>query len=218
MMDKTSQQFAAERKAASQNWYNAHAVNLFSKEGYWRHDYNYILCVLKRRNPAEMIDIGCGTGAFLARAAAVLKHTQLYGMDISQSMADAAARRLGGRAQITRGDAEAMSFEGERFDAATCVLSIHHYPHAQSAVNEMYRILKPGGVLCINDMDCAAPIRHLSNRLFPYMKSGDVKMYCQEEIEQMLTQAGFAVKLYRKITPFTFLCEAQKPKATSEKL
>jgi len=89
-------------------------------------------------------------------------------------------------------------------------MSIHHYPHPQDAVNEMFRILKPGGVLLLNDMDCVAPIRAVANWLFPKLPGGDVKMYSQEEIEGMVRSAGFQKIQYRKTSPFSFQCIAEK--------
>lgn len=202
----------SERKAASKTWYDAHAVTVFSKNGYWRSDYRATLSVLRERNPASLIDIGCGPGAFLSCAAEALPGAKLYGLDLSESMVRSASGRLGTQAEIRQGDAEAMPLEAEQFDALTCNMSIHHYPNAQSAVNEMHRVLKPGGMVCINDMDCAAPIRLLANRLFPLMKSGDVKMYRRDEIEDMLYRARFQIKRYRRLTPFSFLCVAVKVK------
>ena len=42
------------------------------------------------------------------------------------------------------------------------------------------------------------------------MKSGDVKMYSRQEIEDMLKRAGFVSISYSKISSFTFLCTAKK--------
>lgn len=92
----------------------------------------------------------------------------------------------------------------------TCNMSIHHYPHPQKAVNEMYRILTDGGCLLLNDMDCAAPIRWCANRIFPHLPGGDVKMYNRAEIMEMVKQAGFKEIEYRKISPFSFQCIAVK--------
>lgn len=200
----------SERKAASKRWYDAHAVTVLSKNGYWKHDYRFTLSVLQTKAPATLIDIGCGPGAFLTCAAETLPQTKLYGLDLSESMVRAASKRLGARAEIRQGDSEEMPLPSAQYDALTCNMSIHHYPHAQDAVNEMYRILKPGGVACINDMDCAAPIRWLANKTFPHLKSGDVKMYRRDEIEGMLLRAGFRVECYHKISPFSFLCVAVK--------
>lgn len=103
-----------------------------------------------------------------------------------------------------------MPLESERYEIVTCNMSIHHYPHAQDAVNEMYRILKPGGTLLLNDMDCASPIRALANWAFPRLPGGDVRMYTRREISQMIQEAGFKRWYYRKISPFSFLCTARK--------
>lgn len=89
-------------------------------------------------------------------------------------------------------------------------MSIHHYPHPQKAVSEMHRILKKGGYLLLNDMDCVAPIRSIANFIFPRLKAGDVKMYNKEDIISMMKTAGFKKVRYRKISPFSFQCIAKK--------
>ena len=89
-------------------------------------------------------------------------------------------------------------------------MSIHHYPHPQKAVNEMHRILRKGGYLLLNDMDCVAPIRAVANYVFPRLNAGDVKMYEQTEILEFMRNAGFEKVKYRKISPFTFQCIAKK--------
>ncbi|MBR1457574.1 MAG: methyltransferase domain-containing protein [Oscillospiraceae bacterium] len=118
--------------------------------------------------------------------------------------------RLADTAIATVGDAEQMPLDSEQFQVVTCNMSIHHYPHPQSALNEMYRILTPGGTLLLNDMDCAAPVRLLANLLFPRLPGGDVKMYTRGEITGMICSAGFERWYYRKISPFTFQCIARK--------
>ena len=89
-------------------------------------------------------------------------------------------------------------------------MSIHHYPHPQKAVNETYGIMKIGGYLLLNDMDCASPVRAIANFCFPRMKAGDVKMYNRDEILELVKTAGFEKVKYRKISPFTFQCIAKK--------
>ena len=80
----------------------------------------------------------------------------------------------------------------------------------QNALNEMFRILKPGGFLLLNDMDCIAPIRTAANWIFPRLPGGDVKMYRRDEIEGMVRAAGFQKIRYRKISPFSFQCIAKR--------
>ena len=64
--------------------------------------------------------------------------------------------------------------------------------------------------LLLNDMDCVAPIRAVANWLFPKLPGGDVKMYSREETEGMVRSAGFQKIQYRKISPFSFQCIAEK--------
>lgn len=199
-----------DRKKASKRYYDKKHGNALAKAGYWNHDYKYIVEAARAAAPASLIDIGCGTGAFLQYLSEAMTDIRLFGLDLSEGMVREVNDRMGTKATVYQGDSEHMPLADTQFDFVTCNMSIHHYPHAQLAVNEMFRILKPGGTLCINDMDCVAPIRWMANKIFPHLKSGDVKMYCRQEIEDMLQRAGFASISYKKISSFTFLCTAKK--------
>ena len=165
---------------------------------------------IERFRPASLIDIGCGPGGFLCAVQKRFPDIQLNALDLSEEMVRETQERLGPSAVAIVGDSEHMPLESEQYEIVTCNMSIHHYPHAQDAVNEMYRILKPGGTLLLNDMDCASPIRALANWAFPRLPGGDVKMYTRREITQMIQEAGFGRWYYRKISPFSFLCTARK--------
>ena len=199
-----------DRKKASKSYYDRRHGNALAKAGYWKHDYKYIVKALKTAAPSSLIDIGCGTGAFLQYLSENQPEIKLYGLDLSEGMVQEVNTRMGKKVTVYQGDSEHMPLEDGQFDFVTCNMSIHHYPHAWFAVNEMFRILRPGGMLCINDMDCIAPIRWVANKVFPHLKSGDVKMYCRQEIEDMLRGAGFKSISYRKISSFSFLCTAKK--------
>ena len=197
-------------KEKSRAYFNAHRKSWLARGGYWRADYRHILEELGALRPARLIDIGCGPGGFLSAVQKRFPEIRLSALDLSEEMVRETAQRLGPAAAATAGDAEHMPLESGQYDAVTCNTSIHHYPHPQDAVNEMYRILAPGGTLLLNDMDCAAPIRTLANRIFPRLPGGDVKMYTRQEIAKMMQNAGFERWYYRKISPFSFLCTARK--------
>ena len=197
-------------KQKSKEYFNSHRKSRLAHGGYWRHDYRYQLKAIGRIKPDRLIDIGCGPGAFLSLVEDTFSDIQLNALDLSEEMISETGGRLSDTAIVTVGDAEHMPFESEQFQAVTCNMSIHHYPHPQDAVNEMYRILKPCGYLLLNDMDCAAPLRAAANWIFPRLPGGDVKMYCRNEIEGMAHSAGFCMIRYRKISPFSFQCIAKK--------
>ena len=178
-------------KHKSRTYFNSHRKSRLAHGGYWRHDYRYQLEAVGRIVPERLIDIGCGPGAFLSLVEEMFPRIQLNALDLSEAMIHETKERLSNTAIVTVGDAENMPLQDEQYQAVTCNMSIHHYPHPQNALNEMYRILQPGGYLLLNDMDCIAPIRAAANWLFPKLPGGDVKMYGREEIEGMVRSAGF---------------------------
>ena len=200
-----------DAKARSKAYFDLHHASRFAREGYWSFDYKRSTQALELLRPDNLIDIGCGPGGFLARMRKELPQIRLFALDLSEGMVNEVRERFGGSVEATVGDAENMPLVSEAFEAVTVNMSIHHYPHPQAAVNEMFRILQPGGHLLLEDMDCIPPIRAIANFVFPRLSGGDVKMYNQREIRAMLGAAGFTVLSYHKITPWTFLCVAEKP-------
>ncbi len=197
-------------KSKSRAYFNRHRKSKWAHGGYWRHDYSYQLAEIEKISPERLIDIGCGPGAFLKLVQDSFPGIQLNALDLSEEMVQETKRRLSDTAVATVGDSEQMPLADAQYQAVTCNMSIHHYPHPQRALNEMHRILTPGGYLLLNDMDCIAPIRQVANLVFPLLPGGDVKMYSRRETENMVRAAGFREITYRKVSPFSFQCIARK--------
>ena len=100
--------------------------------------------------PLTILDVGCGTGIFAARIHEALPHAKIWGVDLVAAMlAGGRSRWRAHRGHVApvQGDSERLPFPEGAFDVVTCANSFHHYPHQQRAVEEMYRVLKPGGRL-----------------------------------------------------------------------
>ncbi len=102
---------------------------------------------------AVVADIGTGTG-FVAAGLAP-KAGKVYGFDASADMLDVARRNLGAFSNV-----ELHEAPGDRLPLADSVLDgifanmyLHHSPEPPAAIKEMVRVLKPGGKLCITDLD-----------------------------------------------------------------
>jgi ubiquinone/menaquinone biosynthesis C-methylase UbiE len=102
---------------------------------------------------AVVADIGTGTG-FVASALAG-RARQVYGFDASPEMLEVASRNLAAFGNVTLKQAEGQSIPlpDRSLDGVFANMYLHHAPDPALAVREMARLLKPGGVLCITDLD-----------------------------------------------------------------
>lgn len=196
-------------KQKSRMYFDRHSKTIINRNGYWNYDYRITSKILKRRNVKNLIDIGCGNGAFLAMYHKVSPETKLSGLDISHEMVMRCRERLP-EAEFTEGDAENMPFPDNSFDAVSCHMSIHHHPHPEKSLREMYRIAEEDGSVVINELTGPAPLRRFMNWCFTKWNTGDHAVYSRPEMEKMLAEAGFIKIKSRLITPFTYACAGRK--------
>ena len=96
----------------------------------------------------RILDVGCGTGSLTFELAKTASLNEITGIDYSPVFVDAAKRRnTDSRIGILQGDACALPFDDETFDRALALLVLHFVPEAGTAVAEMKRVVRPGGVV-----------------------------------------------------------------------
>ena len=96
---------------------------------------------------ANVLDLGCGTGRLLNRLAEQFPQLRGIGFDLSEEMLRQARDRNRHRPRLLyfQGNAEALPFEDQQFDAVFSTISFLHYPHPDTVLAEVSRVLKPGG-------------------------------------------------------------------------
>lgn len=103
------------------------------------------------RAPLHVLDCGIGTGAFSGALARVLPAPfELDGIDISPRMlekAEEALRPQGLRPILRQGDVNALPYGDGMFDLVIAAHLLEHQSDPGRALNEMVRVLKPGGRL-----------------------------------------------------------------------
>jgi ubiquinone/menaquinone biosynthesis C-methylase UbiE len=109
-----------------------------------------------RADAFTALDIGCGTGELAAMLARSSWPVAAWGLDYAPAMCVQARQKivrmgLEHRAHFLAGDSEFLPFADASFDVITCSNSFHHYPHQQSVVNEVRRLLRPGGMFILID-------------------------------------------------------------------
>ncbi len=109
------------------------------------------LLELAELRPGErVLDVACGTGLVTFPAAeAVRPGGQVVGTDLSEGMV-AAAREIAVRSRVgqvsfERMGAEVLEFGDASFDAALCALGLMYVPDPRASLEEMRRVLRPGG-------------------------------------------------------------------------
>jgi ubiquinone/menaquinone biosynthesis C-methylase UbiE len=103
------------------------------------------ICFDKYRG-ARVLEIGCGTGTDLAefaRAGAIVTGVDLTARGIEIARSRFQVYGLSGEFAI--GDAEDLSFPDESFDVVYSFGVLHHTPNTERAVEEIHRVLRPGG-------------------------------------------------------------------------
>jgi len=107
-----------------------------------------VLQALADHSVTRVLDIGCGSGEFPVALTARLPQVRYVGIDVSTTAVRAAheLRRPGAYAAM---DAERLMFADASFDAVISLYALEHFTHPRQTLDEIARVLKPGGVLAL---------------------------------------------------------------------
>ncbi|MEU0124281.1 class I SAM-dependent methyltransferase [Streptomyces albidoflavus] len=122
---------------------------------------------------AQAVEIGCGSGYGTRMILDRFGAAQVEALDLDEAMVEKARRRLmdrPGRVRLAVGDATdlkaAFGAEDGTYDAAFDFAIIHHIPDWRSAVAEIARVLKPGGLFVFDEVTSHALARPTYKKLF----------------------------------------------------
>jgi SAM-dependent methyltransferase len=103
---------------------------------------------LAPRSGLHWLDVGCGNGAFTEMLVERCAPASVYGIDPSEKqLAYARTRPAANLAQFRQGDAMALPFPDDTFDAAVMPLVIFFVSDPAMGVAEMARVVRPGGTV-----------------------------------------------------------------------
>lgn len=174
--------------------------------GYWimhllppplRLEWDHYARHLKSPRPGydRLLDIGCGNGAFLARAHQAKWKT--FGTDFDPSAVEIAGA-LG--SEVWAGDYKEAPFEEESFDVVTSHQVVEHVHDPREFVSDLYKWLKPGGHLWLGTPNFNCRIHKQFGRSYGNLHPPQhLSVFSERAILALIKEAGFInVKLLRR--------------------
>jgi arsenite methyltransferase len=162
-----------------------------------------VLDLLDPQLGEDVLDLGSGPGYLACDIAQrVGPRGSVNGVDPSQSMLAAAARRRVGAdaapLHFGTGDALALPFPDDSFDAVTATQVYEYVADLPAALAEARRVLRPGGRLLILDTDWDSVVWHSSDRarMRRVLTAWDEHLadpHLPRRLGRLLTDAGFTV-------------------------
>jgi ubiquinone/menaquinone biosynthesis C-methylase UbiE len=145
----------------------------------------------------RLLDVACGPGVVTAELAP--NADAVVAFDATEPMLDKAKARCA-KAGLTNvafrtGDAENLPFDNAEFDGVVTRLAIHHFAHPQRALDQMFRVLRPGGTAVIVDVvssenDGESKLHNAIERL---RDPSHVRMLPASQLDDAISRAGFRI-------------------------
>ena len=151
----------------------------------------------------RLLDVGCATGSFLV-VAKQAGFTNVMGIDIASRSVEY-ARRIGLTACV--GDFTQSIFLEESFDVVTMWATLEHLADPRRFILEAYRVLVPGGFLCVSVPNKESLTQMILGKKDRYVGSDHLNYFDEKTVRQLLQSGGFTVERVetRGINPIVIL-------------
>ena len=155
--------------------------------------------LLIKHAPSNILDVATGTGDFAIESLKTGAQ-QIVGVDISEEMLSFGRAKIGKLGvshliSLQKGDAEGLGFSDDNFDAVTVAFGVRNFENLPKGLEELYRVLKPGGMVCILEFSKPVnfPVKHFysfySFYILPFLgrlfsKDNSAYRYLPESVEK----------------------------------
>ena len=113
--------------------------------------------IVGKSRPQHLLDVATGTGDLAIQLCKKLNPAKIVGIDLSEGMLEIGRKKvadcgLDGVITLEQGDCLNLRFGEGEFDAVTVAYGVRNFEHLEQGYAEMYRVLAPGGVLCVVEL------------------------------------------------------------------
>ncbi len=144
----------------------------------------------------RIVDVGAYTGIFVEIAKQ--RGWDAYGTELSQWAARLCRER---GLDVRTGTLEQAAFPDGFFDVATSWDVVEHLNDPRTHLQEIHRVLRPGGLVVIHTIDISAPFARLMGSRWPWLMEMHIVYFSRHTLARMLESVGFRVPAGRAAGP-----------------
>lgn len=175
-----------------------------------------VILGLELKSDDEIIDLGCGDGFYLHLLKNLPVKLRLTGFDLDKLVLKNAMNNLGTRdIKLIEGDITKMPFKRNNFKKVIMTEVLEHIEDERKALLEIYRILKPNGILVLtvpslNFPFLWDPVNWILQNLFSTHISGTNffagiwarhrRLYKRKDLETLIKKTGFKIEEMEELT------------------
>jgi ubiquinone/menaquinone biosynthesis C-methylase UbiE len=189
-------------KSAVQEQFSKTAANYRTSSVHAKgEDLQWMVQAANLTGTERVLDVACGAGHTAATFAPHVR--EVVALDFTEAMLEQ-VKLLAAERQLTNvvtqhGDAEKLPYDAHSFDLVVTRYASHHWPHPQTALHEIARVLKPGGRFLLDDS--VAPAEPLYDTFIQSMEflrdPSHVRNQSIQQWQAMLQAAGFTSTVVR---------------------
>ncbi|WP_256381559.1 class I SAM-dependent methyltransferase [Thermococcus sp. EP1] len=176
-----------------------------------RTEKKLVFSMIKSKN-GKALDLGCGTGNYTLEL--YMRGFDVVGVDLSEEMLKIARKKLP-HVKFIRASAYSLPFEENTFDLVLSITMFEFIHKPELALNEIYRVLRPGGEVVIGTMNGKSLwfIFKRIKSLFEETAYRYARFYTPSELERLMKGAGFedveskGIIFFPSFFPFVKLAE-----------
>jgi SAM-dependent methyltransferase len=149
-----------------------------------------------------ILDVGCGGGGAIRKLAKIATNGKVYGIDFSDEsvMVSRMTNRRSvqmGRVEIQQSSVSCLPFPDSMFDLVTAVNTHNYWPDLVADMQEILRVLKPGGKLTIIGSVYKGG-KH-DKRNLKYAELIEIAFPSVKELQELFLRAGYSeVQMFEK--------------------
>lgn len=123
----------------------------YIKEFVRKYRHKRILKIFNIPKHGKVLDLSCADGKFIDRLHGLEPNLELFGIDISNEDIQKAKKDFP-YANFRQENVNKLTFKDNTFDIVFSIMSLHHYQNANDFFEEVFRVLKPNGILYVADL------------------------------------------------------------------